>query len=241
MSNSAISSAKRRRAAAGNLLNSPLFQSPNSGEEGPSNAVQPQETAQNNRPVSIQQAIYILNGRILQLERTVAETRIQPTERIQQPERNAHASNAMDETKLHDIVHAILESHLSEFNHRYEMLASEILNLKHIVMKLQSYTLDINKTLIQERIQILSDIPNKAGVSMIEVADDLNLRGDIANMIGVTTMEDTFDMQNEDMTVEDTTVEDTTVEEENAATISCEIEDATYNENLEIQLCESAR
>ena len=95
----------------------------------------------------------------------------------------------MDETKLHDIVHAILESHLSEFNHRYEMLASEILNLKHIVMKLQSYTLDINKTLIQERIQILSDIPNKAGVSMIEVADELNLRGDIANMIGVTAME----------------------------------------------------
>jgi len=118
-------------------------------------------------------------------------------------------------------------------------------------MKLQSYTLDINKTLIQERIQILSDIPNKTGISMIEVADDLNLRDDIANMIGVTTMEETFDMQNEDTTVEDTTVEDTTVEdttvedttveEENAATISCEVEDATCNEKLEIQLCETAR
>jgi Ran GTPase-activating protein (RanGAP) involved in mRNA processing and transport len=121
------------------------------------------------------------------------------------------------------------------------MLASEILNLKHIVMKLQSYTLDINKTLIQERIQILSDIPNKAGISMIEVADDLNLRDDIANMIGVTTMEETFDMQNEDTTVEETTVEDTTVEEENAATISNEIDETNINENLEIQLCESAR
>jgi hypothetical protein len=108
-------------------------------------------------------------------------------------------------------------------------------------MKLQSYTLDINKTLIQERIQILSDIPNKAGVSMIEVADDLNLRDDIANMIGVTTMENTFDMQNEDTTVEETTVEETTVEEENAATISNKVEDATYNEKLEIQLCETAR
>ena len=60
-------------------------------------------------------------------------------------------------------------------------------------------------------------------------------------MIGVTTMEDTFDMQNEDTTVEDTTVEDTTVEEENAATISSEIQDATHNEKLEIQLCETAR
>ena len=81
---------------------------------------------------------------------------------------------------------------------------------------------------------------------MIEVADDLNLRDDIANMIGVTTMEETFDMQNEDTTMEDTTVEETTVEEttveeENAATISNEVEDATYNEKLEIQLCESAR
>ena len=50
-------------------------------------------------------------------------------------------------------------------------------------MKLQSYTLDINKTLVEERIQILSDIPEKQGVSLIEVKDDLNLRHDIEEMV----------------------------------------------------------
>jgi hypothetical protein len=50
-------------------------------------------------------------------------------------------------------------------------------------MKLQSYTLDINKTLVEERIQILSDIPEKQGVSLIEVKDDLNLRRDIEEMV----------------------------------------------------------
>jgi hypothetical protein len=50
---------------------------------------------------------------------------------------------------------------LSDFNNRFEILAEEINNLKDIVLKLQSYTMDVNKTLLDERINVFSDLGNK--------------------------------------------------------------------------------
>lgn len=43
-----------------------------------------------------------------------------------------------------------------EFNTKFEMLAGEVEALKDIVLKLQSYTMEVNKTLYEERIQMLS-------------------------------------------------------------------------------------
>ena len=39
-----------------------------------------------------------------------------------------------------------------------DIIVEEIANLKDIVLKLQSYTMDVNKTLLEERINILSDL-----------------------------------------------------------------------------------
>jgi hypothetical protein len=47
---------------------------------------------------------------------------------------------------------------LEEINSRYDLLAEEIINLKNIVLNLQSYTMEVNKTLMEERIRILSDV-----------------------------------------------------------------------------------
>ena len=52
---------------------------------------------------------------------------------------------------------------LDEFNTRHEMLASEIGNLKNIVMSLQSYTMDVNKMLMEERVKILGDVGEGEG------------------------------------------------------------------------------
>lgn len=46
---------------------------------------------------------------------------------------------------------------VEEFNTRYELLAEEIVNLKNIVLNLQSYTMEVNKTLYDERIQKKED------------------------------------------------------------------------------------
>lgn len=48
-----------------------------------------------------------------------------------------------------------------EFNSKFELLAGEVAELKDIVMKLQSYTMEVNKTLFEERIQLLSDMDNE--------------------------------------------------------------------------------
>jgi hypothetical protein len=48
-----------------------------------------------------------------------------------------------------------------EFNAKFELLAGEVAELKDIVMKLQSYTMEVNKTLFEERIQVLSDMDNE--------------------------------------------------------------------------------
>ena len=46
---------------------------------------------------------------------------------------------------------------LQEYDHRFTMLATQISDLKEIVMKLQSYTMDVNKTLLEERIHFMND------------------------------------------------------------------------------------
>tara|TARA_Y100000361_G_C11157486_1_gene345102 strand:+ start:841 stop:1332 length:492 start_codon:yes stop_codon:yes gene_type:complete len=56
---------------------------------------------------------------------------------------------------------------IDEFNTRFEMMATEISDLKDTIIKLQSYTMDVNKMLLNERIQILSEIP-------VQSSDDIN-------------------------------------------------------------------
>ena len=51
---------------------------------------------------------------------------------------------------------------IDEFNSRFEMMATEISDLKDTIFKLQSYTMDVNKMLLDERIQILSEIPTQS-------------------------------------------------------------------------------
>ena len=51
------------------------------------------------------------------------------------------------------------KSVIEEYNMRFDMIAEELISLKDIVMKLQTYTMEVNKTLMEDRIRILSDEP----------------------------------------------------------------------------------
>ena len=51
-----------------------------------------------------------------------------------------------------------LQSIIQEYNMRFDIIAEEISVLKDTVLKLQTYTMDVNKMLLNERIQILSDV-----------------------------------------------------------------------------------
>lgn len=71
---------------------------------------------------------------------------------------NEHQKMTVQEPVASSLIPSNLTEVLDEFNSRHEMLANEIGSLKNLIMNLQSYTMDVNKMLLQERIKILSDL-----------------------------------------------------------------------------------
>jgi hypothetical protein len=67
-----------------------------------------------------------------------------------------------------EVIKTEIENMAVEFNDRYELLATEIQSIKDIVLKLQSYTMEVNKTLMEERVRILSDIENTKSITIDE-------------------------------------------------------------------------
>ena len=65
----------------------------------------------------------------------------------------------------------------SEFNDRFELFAQEIALMKEQLLKLQTYTMDVNKVLYEERIRVLSnsESDNKISSNDLEsIAEDVD-------------------------------------------------------------------
>ncbi len=93
--------------------------------------------------MTLQQVISTVDKRLTQLETIVKS--------------NNNNSDNNDSSDLSMVV--------DEFNNRFELVVTEINSLKDIVMKLQSYTMEVNKMLVDERIHILSDLGNNSVAS----------------------------------------------------------------------------
>jgi len=50
-----------------------------------------------------------------------------------------------------------IAAYVEEMDHKFNLLVEEITTLKDIVLKLQSFTMEVNKMLVDERIQIMSE------------------------------------------------------------------------------------
>ena len=68
---------------------------------------------------------------------------------------------------------------VSEYDHRYDVLANEIHQLKDMVMKLQTYTMDVNKMLIDER--SATEAEQAAENAMQYVLENTNLDSDVVD------------------------------------------------------------
>lgn len=97
--------------------------------------------------MTLQQVISTVDKRLSQLE-TIVQSNIKD---------NNKNDNSNESSDLPLIV--------DEFNNRFELIVTEINSLKDIVMKLQSYTMEVNKMLVDERIHILSDLGNNSVTS----------------------------------------------------------------------------
>lgn len=119
---------------------------------------QPQPTT----GLTLQQVIAVIDKRLNTLE-----NHIKDQNNISQPSEPVNHKLSVDQQvffsqQLSDIT--------EEFNSRYAILAEEIDGVKNMLLKLQSYTMEVNKTLMEERIRILSDI-EKPEVSEMAVQD----------------------------------------------------------------------
>ena len=56
---------------------------------------------------------------------------------------------------------------MEEFNARFEILANELADIKDIIMKLQTFTMEVNKSMHDERIHILSEVTNTTDIKDI--------------------------------------------------------------------------
>jgi hypothetical protein len=114
----------------------------------------------NAQGLTLPQVISIIDSRLVNLENYVKEEKSTPRASLQSvPTQNSEL--------------------LNEFNHRTTLLAEELASLKDIVLKLQSYTMEVNKTLYEERIHVLSDLgdiqQNGADTEdLIEVSENSN-------------------------------------------------------------------
>ena len=124
MSSAAL--AKKRRA---NL--SAVQEVPSSPAAAP--AAAPQSRAGG---MSLPQILNVIEKRILSLEKAVEDNRV--------------ASSSKDVSEPIDI-DAQLRPIIDEYDARFEMLATQINEMKDALMKLQSFTMDVNKTLFEER------------------------------------------------------------------------------------------
>jgi hypothetical protein len=97
--------------------------------------------------LTLPQVISLVDKRLTTLETFMKETQSQTSGSVA-----ASSSYTSDETE------SAINSLADEINAKFVMLAGEVENLKDIVLKLQSYTLEVNKTLYEERIQVLSDM-----------------------------------------------------------------------------------
>jgi hypothetical protein len=118
-----------------------------------------------NTGLTLPQVIAVVDKRLTVLEGFMKEQKsvIAPT--------TTTSNNDTVSTEVTENIKTEIIALAEEFNNRYELLATEIHNIKDIVLKLQSYTMDVNKTLIEERIHVLSDL-GKQNITIEEEIDE---------------------------------------------------------------------
>jgi hypothetical protein len=105
--------------------------------------------------LTFQQVISMLDARLIKLESNTVQT------------------TTMVSSEENNDTNVSISEYISEMDGKFNMLVEEITNLKDIVMKLQSYTMDVNKMLTEERIHIMSEF-TLSGTQSIKTLENEN-------------------------------------------------------------------
>lgn len=158
---SQANSAARKRRAGGASLDS---QSPAQTAPRPGQTPVP-------GGLTLPQVIAVVDARLIKLETFMKETQQSAGKtQVQNVHASAPAQSHVNSATNYNTVEKI---DTSEFDEKFEVLANEIADLKDIVLKLQSYTMEVNKMLMEERITVLSDIDEHVTPKSKEVTFNL--------------------------------------------------------------------
>lgn len=131
---------------------------------GPTNSFQ-SSIDQQSRPagLTLPQVISVIDARLINLENYVKDAKDTKSTM------NIPVNN-------NDISITGNDVFMQELEGRFEVLVEEINNLKDMLLKLQSYTMDVNKTLMEERVRVFSDLGSMSDKHNIghqnEIIDD---------------------------------------------------------------------
>jgi hypothetical protein len=132
---------------------------PSNDPRGSPNAGQNSST----QGLTLQQVISLIDARLVTLE-SITKDHSQIVNSISESNASGSASSEDDHSNnIESLLDEKLEEYFSEFNTRTELLATEISDIKEIVLKLQAYTMDVNKMLMDERTRFFSDTPRMEG------------------------------------------------------------------------------
>jgi hypothetical protein len=151
----------------------------------------PQPPQQSPTSLTLPQIIALVDRRLVSLETFMKETKgsndkkenIVITPNVVSPTNNN--TQFVTEIELNTVI--------DEFNNRFEILATEINEMKDILLKLQSYTMDVNKMLLNERIQIFSDIS----------LDEKSLENTLENTISVFNQDQNTSVDLRDLAIKE--------------------------------------
>lgn len=113
--------------------------------------------------LTLPQVISLVDTRLTKLEKFMKDTKEKPS-----VERTVQFTDG-PVAEMNESTAQILD----DYNSRFMLLAEEIAELKDTVMKLQTYTMDVNKMLLEERVNVLSDLGEDKGMFMM--GDDTTL------------------------------------------------------------------
>ena len=153
----AIASARQRRAG----LSAPEPPAP------PASSVNANKNAVPNG-MTLQQVIALIDSRLIKLETFMKESSSNKGSSGSVHFSSNAASSILGQSI--DMESSNLPQILDEYNSRFMLLAEEIASLKDTLMKLQGYTMDVNKMLLEERVNILSDLGDDKSMFVMEDA-----------------------------------------------------------------------
>jgi len=148
----------RRRT---NIQQTPNTQS--STNQTSSNPTQPND---GNAGMTLPQVIALIDKRLIILEKFMKDSK-DSTENTETTETTSAPVN-QDNSISRDIFNTII----TEYNNRFEILAVEINNIKDTLLKLQTYTMEVNKMLLEER---TNDVEPEGTINITNPFSDENI------------------------------------------------------------------